>query len=260
MRIATWNVNSLKARLARVEEWIGYARPDILCLQETKLSDAAFPHIAFASLGYESVHHGDGRWNGVAIISRVGITGPVNGFAAPLQADTETRLLTARCGDVVVSSVYVPNGRSLDSEHYAYKLDWLEKLRHHLDAVARPDERIVVAGDFNIAPEDIDVWDPKSFVGSTHVSQAERDALRALEGWGLVDAFRSRYPDDRLYSYWDYRAGDFHEHRGMRIDLLMLSWPLAQHVQWALVDRNARKGKQPSDHAPVVVDVDVEVP
>jgi exodeoxyribonuclease-3 len=255
MRIATWNVNSLKIRLPRVEEWLAYARPDVLCLQETKLADATFPHLAFSALGYESVHHGDGRWNGVAILSRRGIDDIVTGFASPLAPDAETRILTARCGGVVVSSVYVPNGRTVGSEHYDYKLEWLGKLRQHLDLVAAPDGAVAVCGDFNIAPEDRDVWDPKAFIGSTHVSEPERDALRHLEAWGLVDAFRARYGQEQLYSYWDYRAGDFHEHRGMRIDLVLLSKALASSVTWALVDRNARKGKLPSDHAPVLVDV-----
>lgn len=258
MRIATWNVNSLKVRLPRVEEWLGYARPDIVCLQETKLSDATFPHMAFSVLGYESVHHGDGRWNGVAILSRVGIEDVVSGFAKSVEPDSDTRLITARCGGVTVSSVYVPNGRSLDSEHYLYKLSWLGRLRDHLDLIGGPDERMAVCGDFNIAPEDVDVWDPKAFVGSTHVSAAERQALESVESWGLVDAFRSVYPEDQLYSYWDYRAGDFHEHRGMRIDLLLFTRSLVDRIQWALVDRNARKGKLPSDHAPVFIDVDVE--
>jgi exodeoxyribonuclease III len=257
MRIATWNVNSLKVRLPRVEEWLGYAHPDVLCLQETKLADAAFPHMAFAALGYESVHHGDGRWNGVAILSRVGVDDAVFGFAEPLDPDSETRVITARCGGALVSSVYVPNGRSLDSDHYQYKLAWLQKLGRHLDVLAKPDDPVAVCGDFNIAPEDVDVWKPEAFIGATHVSEPERQALRALEGWGLVDAFRARYRDDQLFSYWDYRAGDFHEHRGMRIDLVLLSRPLAESGTWALVDRNARKGKLPSDHAPVLVDVDV---
>lgn len=255
MRIATWNVNSLNARLPRVEEWLGYADADVVCLQETKLADAAFPHMAFAALGYESVHHGDGRWNGVGILSRVGIDDVVMGFAAGIDADSDTRLITATCGGVKVTSVYVPNGRALDDAHYQYKLGWLRRLGEHLSATASPEEHVAVCGDFNIAPDDRDVWDPKAFVGSTHVSAEERAALADLERWGLVDAFRARYPDDRLYSYWDYRAGDFHEHRGMRIDLLLLSAPLAGTLRWALVDRTARKGKQPSDHAPVFVDV-----
>jgi exodeoxyribonuclease-3 len=257
MRLATWNVNSLKARLSRVEEWLSYAKPDILCMQETKLADAAFPHMAFGALGYESVHHGDGRWNGVAILSKVGLDEPVAGFVAPIDPDSDTRVLTARCGGITVTSVYVPNGRSVDSDHYRYKLEWLRKLKDHLSALATPDDAVAVCGDFNIAPADADVWDPSRFVGSTHVTEPERQALRRLEEWGLVDAFRRRWPEDRLYTYWDYRAGDFHEHRGMRIDLLLLTEPLAASVRWALVDRNARKGKLPSDHAPLFVDLEI---
>jgi exodeoxyribonuclease-3 len=259
MRIATWNVNSLKVRLPRVEEWLAYAKPDVLCLQETKLSDAAFPHMAFAALGYETAHHGVGQWNGVAILSRVGISEPVAGFVSPLEPDADTRLLSAWCGGVHVTSVYVPNGRSVGSEHYEYKLAWMAKLRQHVAALGKPQDQVVVCGDFNVAPTDSDVWDPAAFAGSTHVTEPERSALTKLEGWGLVDAFRRRYPtEDRLYSYWDYRAGDFHEHRGMRIDLILMTEPLAARIRWALVDRNARKGKLPSDHAPVFVDLAAE--
>jgi exodeoxyribonuclease-3 len=258
MRIATWNVNSLKARMPRVEEWVAYARPDVLCLQETKLSDATFPAMAFSALGYESAHHGSGQWNGVAILSRVGIADVVEGFCEGLEADQDTRLLTATCGGVRVVSVYVPNGRALDDPHYEYKLSWLARLREHLDATADPDGMVAVCGDFNVAPEDRDVWDPRKFAGCTHVSGPERDAVKRLEDWGLEDAFRIRYPDtDQLYTYWDYRAGDFHNHRGMRIDLILVSKPLAERVDYALVDRFARKGKLPSDHAPLFVDVDV---
>ena len=255
MRIATWNVNSLKVRLSRVEEWLAYAEPDIVCLQETKLADATFPHMAFSALGYESVHHGDGRWNGVAILSRVGVDDVIPGFSAGIEADPDTRLLSANCGGMRVCTVYVPNGRSLDDPHYQYKLAWMDRLRAHLDQIASPDDPVAVCGDFNIAPEDRDVWDPSAFVGSTHVSEPERNALAHLEAWGLEDAFRLRYDQDRLYTYWDYRAGDFHQHRGMRIDLILVSKPLAAQVTWAIVDRNARKGKLPSDHAPLVVDL-----
>lgn len=259
MRIATWNVNSLKARLPRVEEWLAYARPDVLCLQETKLSDAAFPAMAFSTLGYESAHHGRGQWNGVAILSRVGIDDVTDGFCEGVEADPDTRLVSATCGGVRISSAYVPNGRALDDPHYRYKLSWLDRLRAHLDATCSPDDLVAVCGDFNIAPEDRDVWDPRKFVGSTHVSGPERDALRRLEDWGLQDAFRARYPDDdALYTYWDYRAGDFHLHRGMRIDLVLATKPLVERVAYALIDRFARKGKQPSDHAPLFVDVDVD--
>jgi exodeoxyribonuclease-3 len=258
MRIATWNVNSLKVRMPRVEEWLGYARPDVVCLQETKLSDAVFPHMAFSALGYESVHHGSGQWNGVAILSRVGIDDPVAGFARGLEPDTDTRLISARCGGVHVTSVYVPNGRAVDDDHYLYKLAWLQKLRAHVEALGRPGEPLAVLGDFNIAPTDSDVWNPAAFLGSTHVSEPERSALARLEEWGLFDAFRARWDSDQLYSYWDYRAGDFHEHRGMRIDLVLVTRVLLERMRWALVDRNARKGKQPSDHAPVFVDFDME--
>jgi exodeoxyribonuclease-3 len=257
MRIATWNVNSLKARMPRVEEWLDYAKPDVLCMQETKLSDAAFPAMAFSALGYESVHHGSGQWNGVAILSKVGIDDAMFGFCEGLEPDTDTRLVTATCGGVKVTSVYVPNGRAIDDPHYQYKLSWLARLRDHLDNVASPDDLVAVCGDFNVAPEDRDVWDIRKFKTSTHVTEPERAAVRALEDWGLVDALRARYQDDKLFTYWDYRAGDFHTHRGMRIDLMLLTKPLADKITYLVIDRFARKGKLPSDHAPTLVDVDV---
>jgi exodeoxyribonuclease-3 len=262
MRIATWNVNSLKARLPRVEEWLAYAQPDVLCVQETKLADAAFPAMAFQTLGYDSASHGEGRWNGVAILSRVGLADVMQGFGQPIPETTEdptdpveSRLISATCGGVRVSSVYVPNGRSVGSEHYQFKLRWLGQLREHLQVTGDPDTPTVVCGDFNIAPEDRDLYDPSKFVGATHVSEPERAALRRLEDWGLVDAFRLVYDQERLFSWWDYRAGDFHEGRGMRIDLVLVTKPVAERVVYALIDRNARKGKLPSDHAPILVDV-----
>lgn len=257
MRIATWNVNSLKARMPRVEEWLDYAKPDVLCMQETKLSDSTFPTMAFSALGYESVHHGSGQWNGVAILSRVGIDNATFGFCEGLEPDTDTRLVTATCGGVKVSSVYVPNGRTLTDPHYQYKLSWLARLRDHLNNTASPDEPVAVCGDFNVAPEDRDVWDIKKFKDSTHVSEPERKAVRALEDWGLQDALRVRHQEDKLFTYWDYRAGDFHNHRGMRIDLILVTKPLADAVSFALIDRFARKGKLPSDHAPLLIDADV---
>lgn len=256
MRIATWNVNSLKARLPRVEEWLAGAQPDVLCLQETKCTDKAFPALTFAALGYDAVHHGQGQWNGVAILSRVGISDVTHGFGGLDDPyDGEARLIAATCGGVRIVSVYVPNGREVDTDHYVRKLAWLGQLRAWLEAGATPTEPLAVLGDFNVAPDDRDVWSTAAFAGSTHVTPAERAALAALCDWGLVDAFRSRYPDDRLYSYWDYRRGDFHQHRGMRIDLVLVTTSLAERVTWAVVDRNARKGQQPSDHAPVVVDL-----
>jgi exodeoxyribonuclease III len=260
VRIVTWNVNSLNARMPRVEEWLTDVEPDVVCLQETKLADSAFPAMAFEALGYESVHHGDGRWNGVAILSRVGLDDAVVGFHEGLEPDSDTRLVSATCGGVRVSSVYVPNGRTLDDPHYQYKLSWLARLREHLDSTCRPDDNVVVCGDFNIAPTDIDVWDPGAFEGSTHVSDPEREALRSLIDWGLVDVFRQRYPEaEGLYSYWDYTAGRFHKRQGMRIDYVLASAPLAGRSTLDVVDRNARKGTKPSDHAPVVAEFDLGV-
>jgi exodeoxyribonuclease-3 len=255
VRIATWNVNSLKARMPRVEEWLQYAAPDVLCLQETKLSDKAFPAMAFQALGYDSVHHGQGQWNGVAILSRVGVSDVANGlgeFTDPYEGDA--RIIAATCGGVRVVSVYVPNGREVGTEHYARKLEWLEQLRGWLDATASPVDALALLGDFNVAPEDRDVWSMKAFEGETHVTEPERAAVRRLCEWGMVDAFRVRYSQDRLFTYWDYRRGDFHQGRGMRIDLALVTPPLADRVEFALVDRNARKGQQPSDHAPLFVD------
>jgi len=255
VRIATWNVNSLNARLPRVEEWIGYARPDVLLLQETKLADAAFPALAFQALGYESAHHGQGRWNGVAVLSRVGLDDVHAGFDDDAEPDAEARVVWATCGGVRVASVYVPNGRDLADDHYRYKLEWLARLRRGLDGVD-PSEPLVIGGDFNIAPTDDDVWDPAAFEGATHVSPPEREALGGLLDWGLVDTFRRLHGEPGLFSWWDYRAGNFHKRKGMRIDLLLATAPLADAATFALIDRQARKGTQPSDHAPVLADFD----
>ena len=254
MRIVTWNVNSLKARLPRVEQWLADVQPDVVCLQETKLTDAAFPALTFEALGYESVHHGQGQWNGVAILSRVGIADAVSNFAVG-DRDPDARIVTARCGGVLVSSVYVPNGRALDHEHYQYKLRWMAQLRDHVAALTTPSDQVVIAGDYNIAPADVDVYDPRKFVGATHVSDAERASLQHLCDWGVVDLFRLQHTDPKLFTWWDYRGGDFHMGRGMRIDLLMGTQSVADRLEFAVVDRNARKGDSPSDHAPVLVDL-----
>ena len=255
MRIATWNINSLRARLERVEGWIGEVEPDVLLLQETKLADDAFPALTFEALGYESAHHGSGQWNGVAILSRVGIDDVVAGFADGGAPDPDARLISATCGDLRVSSAYVPNGRSLDDDHYRYKLDWMDRLAAHVDAESASYDSIVIGGDFNIAPDDRDLHDPQKYVGATHVSEAERRRLAVLVERGLTDVFRHHHDDDRIFSWWDYRGGDFHQGRGMRIDLLMCSAPVVARSVWCLIDRNARKGKQPSDHAPVIVEL-----
>lgn len=255
MRLATWNVNSLKARLSRVEEWLTDVQPDVVCLQETKLADAAFPEMAFQALGYEAFHHGEGRWNGVAILSRVGLENPAVGFG-PDDDDPEARLAWATCGGIRVASAYVPNGRALGHDHYHYKLRWMENLRLQLARDHDPAQEVVVAGDFNIAPTDADVWDPSRFVDTTHTSPAERAALSELEAWGLVDTFRLKQPEPGLFSWWDYRAGSFHKRQGMRIDLILATKPVVDRVRFTTIDRNARKGQQPSDHAPVIVDLD----
>jgi exodeoxyribonuclease-3 len=254
LRLATWNVNSLAARLPRVLGWIEQHQPDVLCMQETKQSDLAFPVEAFAELGYESVHHGDGRWNGVAIVSRAGLHEVAKGFSSA-EDEYGCRLVAATCGGIRIHSVYVPNGRALDHEQYRFKLAWLARLASYLEETCSPDEDVVVCGDFNVAPDDRDVWDPAAFVGATHVSEPEREALRALLAWGLEDLFRRHHDEGGVFSWWDYRAGDFHQGRGMRIDLVLGTRSVAVRSQAVEIDRDARKGKKPSDHAPVVADL-----
>jgi exodeoxyribonuclease-3 len=255
VRLVTWNVNSLKVRLPRVEAWIDEVRPDVVALQETKLADDAFPALAFEALGYESVHFGQGRWNGVALLSRVGLANPRDNFADGIEPDHEARIVSATCGGVRVSSVYVPNGRSLDDDHYRYKLGWMARLRQHVEIEGSATGSTVVMGDFNIAPDDRDVWDTAAYEGATHVSGPERDSLQSLIDWGMVDLFRIHHEAGGLFSWWDYRDGAFHRGRGMRIDLVLGTAAVAERCSWAVVDRNSRKGEQPSDHAPVVVDL-----
>ena len=257
MRIATWNVNSLKQRLPRLLPWLDERRPDVVCLQETKLADDAFASVlgdALSDRGYEAAAHGEAAWNGVAILSRVGLDDVVAGLdGAPGFPHPEARAVAATCGGVRVVSVYVPNGRTPGSDHYRYKLAWLASLR---DAVARGPTETVVCGDMNIAPTDEDVFDPEAYVGQTHVTPPERAALAELEAVGLHDVVRDRWPGKRVFTYWDYRAGMFHQDLGMRIDLVLAGGPVAKRVKAAWVDRQARKGTGPSDHAPVIVDLD----
>jgi exodeoxyribonuclease-3 len=257
VRIATWNVNSVKQRLPRLLPWLDERQPDVLCLQETKLTDDAFHDLLHAELesrGYEVAAHGEASWNGVAILSRVGLEDVVPGLPnGPGFPHPEARAVAASCDGVRVVSVYVPNGREPGSDHYEYKLAWLEALR---DAVAAGPEAVVVCGDMNIAPTDEDVFDPDAYAEETHVTPPERAALAELQGLGLRDVVRDRWPGERVFTYWDYRAGMFHRDLGMRIDLILAGEPVAARVQAAWVDRKARKGKGPSDHAPVVVDLD----
>ena len=258
MRLATWNINSVVARLPRVLEWLTLAEPDVLCLQETKIADSEFPRAEVEALGYAAAVHGDGRWNGVAILSRVGIEQVSRGFTGePGFPDPEARALAATCGGLRVWCVYVPNGRELDSPHFAYKLAWLAALTEAVRAELPVRQPIAVCGDFNIAPGDDDVWDPSAFVGATHVSPAERDALASLLALGLAD-LRPRALKGAPFTYWDYRAGMFHKGFGMRIDLVLADDGLAARVRDAYIDRDARKGTKPSDHAPVVVDLDLD--
>ncbi|MBL7489529.1 exodeoxyribonuclease III [Frankia sp. AgB1.9] len=259
MRIATWNINSAKARQARLIEWLDRAQPDVLCLQETKLDDEAFAENFDEDLfrrGYRYAHHGDGRWNGVALLSRAGLDDVARGFAGdPGFPEPEPRAIAATCGGIRVWSLYVPNGRTPDDPHYAYKLRWLAALRDTVAEVAA-NQPVLALGDFNIAPTDADVWDPADFVGATHVTEPERTALRELTDVGLVDVLRARWPDETVYTYWDYRALCFPKNMGMRIDLTLAGADVAKRVAAVYVDRAARKGTGTSDHAPVIVDLD----
>jgi exodeoxyribonuclease-3 len=252
--IATWNVNSLKARLPRVQQWILENKPDVLCIQETKMKDAVFPSLVFHEMGYESAHFGQGQWNGVAILSKVGLDNVINNFAVG-EPDGEARIISADCGGITVVCVYVPNGRELEHNHYQYKLRWMKQLKQHVVKIAKPTGDVIVTGDFNIAPDDIDVWDPAALVGSTHVSAPEREVLNDLCAWGLTDIYRDQHPEPKLFSWWDYRDGGFHKNHGMRIDLLLVSESVAKRTKMTVVDRNARKGEKPSDHAPVVMEL-----
>jgi exodeoxyribonuclease III len=257
VRLATWNVNSVKQRVPRLLPWLDERLPDVVCLQETKLADEVFVELLGEELsrrGYEIAVHGEATWNGVAILSRVGLEDVVAGIdGAPGFPGPESRAISATCGGIRVVSVYVPNGRIPGSEHYEYKLAWLAALRA---MVAQGPESTIVCGDMNIAPTDDDVFDPDAYVGQTHVTPPERAALAELRSLGLRDVVRDRWPGERIFTYWDYRAGMFHQDLGMRIDLVLASEPVADRVQAAWVDRQARKGSGPSDHAPVIVDLD----
>jgi exodeoxyribonuclease-3 len=268
MRIATWNVNSLKARLEKVMWWLERAKPDVLLMQETKLADADAPIATFGQAGYALAHHGEGRWNGVAIASRCGIDAVITNFGNPLRPArtpdvgddepfAEARMISAKCGGLRVVSIYAPNGRIVDSPFYEAKLAWFDRLLRWLHNDIRDGEPTVIGGDFNVAPEDVDVWDPGACHGGTHVSRREREAFARICDAGFIDAYRLRHSEPGRYTWWDYRAGNFHKNFGMRIDHLLVSSALAPRILWAEIDREARKGKPvPSDHAPLVIDID----
>ncbi len=278
MRVATWNVNSLKARQEAVERWLERAAPDVLLLQETKLTDADAPVMAFAMAGYQLVHHGEGRWNGVAIAARQGLaidavvtnfgdgpvrdSGPGGVGAEPMSEDDfdpfdEARMVAATIDGVRMVSLYAPNGRVVGSPFYDGKLAWFERLARWVSETSEPDDPLLLGGDLNVAPTDDDVWDPAAVHGGTHVSEPERAAFRALLDAGLVDAYRARHAETGRFSWWDYRAGMFHKNLGMRIDHILVSAPLAPRIVDAEIDRDARKGPPvPSDHAPLLIDLD----
>jgi exodeoxyribonuclease III len=257
VRITTWNVNSVKQRVPRLLPWLDERQPDVVCLQETKLADDAFTALLgteLADRGYEVALHGEPAWNGVAILSRAGLDDVVPGIAGgPGFPRQEARAVAATCGGIRVISVYVPNGRVPESEHYQYKLAWLAALK---EMIATGPEATIVLGDMNIAPTDDDVFDPDAYIGQTHVTAPERAALAELQSLGLHDVVRERWPNERVFTYWDYRAGMFHQDLGMRIDLALASGSVADRVKAAWVDRHARKGKGPSDHAPLIIDLD----
>ncbi len=258
MRIATWNVNSLKVRLPRVEEWLDLRGPDVLLMQETKLTDEAAPLLPLRMAGYDLAHHGEGRWNGVAIASRVGLTDVSLGFDGTGPDADGARFIAATCGGVRVISVYAPNGRALDTPFYAAKIEWYERLAAWLSRHADPRGDVVLGGDLNVAPEDADVYDPSVYVNTTHTSGPERAAFRELLDWGLVDAYRVHHPEPGRFTWWDYRAGNFHKGLGMRIDHLLVTRSVAERSIGAEIDRDARKGKLPSDHAPLWLDIEAD--
>ncbi|GGR29427.1 exodeoxyribonuclease III [Streptomyces netropsis] len=259
MRIATWNVNSITARLPRLLAWLESSGTDVLCVQETKCTAEQFPADELRELGYEAAVNATGRWNGVALLSRVGLEDVVTGLPGgpDYEGVQEPRAIAATCGGVRVWSVYVPNGREVGHDHYSYKLLWLEALRNAVAADAAAERPFAVLGDYNIAPTDEDVFDPAVFEGATHVTPAERAALAALRDTGLSDVVPRPLKYDRPYTYWDYRQLCFPKNRGMRIDLVYGNAPFAGAVKDSYVDREERKGKGASDHAPVVVDLDV---
>ncbi|MFI0470354.1 exodeoxyribonuclease III [Saccharopolyspora sp. 5N102] len=265
MRIATWNVNSVGARLPKLLDWLGKAEPDVLCVQELKCAADAFPLDEVGELGYEVAAHGTGRWNGVAVLSRIGIDEVRRGLLDEpgFQADgtmfetQEPRAIGATCGGVRVWSVYVPNGREVGHPHYAYKLRWLDALRATAIEELAADRPFAVLGDFNIAPTDADVWDIAAFEGSTHVTEDERKALAALAETGLTEVYPRALKYDVPFTYWDYRQLRFPNNQGMRIDLVYGNERFTGAVGDSYVDREARKGKGTSDHTPVVVDLDL---
>jgi exodeoxyribonuclease-3 len=262
MRFATWNVNSIRARQDRLLAWLERSDVDVLAIQETKVTQEKFPTEPIEELGYDVAHHGFSQWNGVAIISRIGLDNVRRGIpGVPLfgeSTEPEARAIGADCGGVEFWSVYVPNGRTLGDPHYDYKLEWLAALGRYVvsELGTDPTKQLALCGDFNIAPTDDDVWDPVAFEGFTHVSAPERAAFADLLDSGLTDVVRPYHPGPGAYTYWDYQRLRFARREGMRIDFALASAALADRVSDAVIDRQERKGKGASDHAPVIVELD----
>jgi exodeoxyribonuclease III len=251
MKIATWNVNSIRIRLPRLLSWLERTQPDVVCLQETKVTDDIFPKVELESLGYCCLISGQKTYNGVAILSKLECSDAV--LALPDDTpEADRRLVSALIAGIRVIDVYAPNGQAVGSDKYVYKLDWYRRLRAYLDSSFGPESDLLICGDFNIAPEDRDVWDPRKWQGQTLFSEPEKEALKNLMGWGLTDGLRMHRPEAGLYTWWDYRAGAFHRGWGLRIDHMLLSKSLAARCTGVEIDRNERKGEKPSDHAPVV--------
>jgi exodeoxyribonuclease-3 len=255
MKLATWNVNSIRARLDRVLAWAAAEQPDVLCLQETKVEDHAFPSEPFVAAGYHVSHAGQRTYNGVAILSKSEPHDVLRGLDDG-EDDPQARLVAATVDGVRVISAYVPNGEAPESPKFAYKLRWLGRLRRYLDQRASPTQPLVLCGDFNVAPEERDVHDPEAWRTSTLFHDDARAALVGVTGFGLIDAYRLHDPAPGRYSWWDYRMLSFPKDRGLRIDHVFATRPLAERCRSAAIDREARKGKQPSDHAPVIVHFD----
>ncbi len=253
MKIATWNVNSITARLPLVLQWLEAAQPDVLCLQEIKIIDAKFPHEPFVQLGYSVETFGQPTYNGVAIVSRFPCQDVQRGFPDD-DITAQSRLIAATVKDVRIVNIYLPNGQAVGSEKYAFKLDWMKRLRNFLDTNCEPDAQVLLCGDFNVAPEDRDVHDPKAWEGSVLVSNAERAALEEIRGWGFIDVFRLHHQEEKQFSWWDYRMMAFRRNMGLRIDHIWVTPTLAARSQAAWIDKEPRKWERPSDHTPVVAE------
>lgn len=256
MKIATWNVNSINARMTHLADWIAAADPDVICLQETKCVDESFPYQEIFDLGYYSAFYGQKSYNGVAILSKLDPADVVKGFPED-EEDSHKRLIAATIGSVRVVNTYIPNGSELWSDKFKFKLDWLQRLRRMFDDDYELNENVLLCGDFNVAPDPLDVWNPAAWEGHIHFSRPERAAIHFVKQWGFVDVFRLLNGDVREYSWWDYRAGAFQRNQGLRIDHIWTSPALAEKCTGVWIDREPRKQDRPSDHTPVIAEFEL---